>query len=40
MYSPTMTDARPLKKDLFREIRLVAAVDEQHNIRDAGPASD
>jgi len=40
MYSPTMTDARLLKKDLFREIRLVAAVDGQPVIRDGGPASD
>lgn len=40
MYSPTMTDSRLLKKDLFGEIRLIVAADEQYIIRDSSVASD
>jgi len=40
MYSPTMTDSRLLKKDLFGEIRLIVTADEPYIIRDSSAASD
>jgi len=39
MYSPTMTDSQLLKKDLFGEIWLIAAADEQYIVRDSSAAS-
>ena len=39
MYSPTMTESQLLKKDLFGEIWLIVAADEQCIVRDSGAAS-